>query len=88
MKVSEIRLIQKYLANDNLYNGILDGKRGPKTNIAIEAALAKRSSDLPDAWMGWSSKRKAVAYLQLLCQDSDIDSGRIDGLYGPQTESA
>ena len=88
MKKSEIKLIQKHLASDNLYHGEIDGKRGTKTDSGVETALSKRSSDLPEQWTEWSKPRKAVAYLQLLCHDKDIDAGKIDGLYGPQTESA
>ena len=88
MKEREIRLMQIHLADANLYTSKIDGKRGPRTNKAIDGALSKRASELPDSWRSWSSKRKTVAYLQLLCRDSDIDSGKIDGLYGPQTENA
>lgn len=45
MKESEVRLIQKYLVDDDLYSGKIDGKRGPKTNKAIAAALTKRSPE-------------------------------------------
>jgi len=88
MKTSEVRIIQDKLAKLGLYTGKIDGKRGTKTNSAITAVLADRSSDLPDTWRNWSSKRKAIAYLQLLCHDNAIDAGQIDGLYGPQTETA
>ena len=88
MKESDIRVVQKYLADENLYNGDIDGKRGKNTNRAIQKALEKRAAELPDDWNDWPENRKAVAYLQLLCHDNDIDSGKTDGLYGPQTESA
>ena len=45
-------------------------------------------SKLPENWLNWSSKRKAVACFQLICHDNEIDAGKIDGLYGPQTETA
>lgn len=88
MKQSEIRVIQKKLSEDKLYLAEIDGKRGAKTDTAINAALAKRVQDLPDGWEEWPATRKAVAFLQLLCKDNDIDSGPIDGFYGPQTENA
>ena len=88
MKTSEVKLIQKNLAEKNLYSGDIDGKRGEKTNKAIGTALLDHTASLPEGWKSWSSKRKAVAYLQLLCRERDIDSGKIDGFYGPQTESA
>ncbi|MEN8140701.1 MAG: M15 family peptidase [Thermodesulfobacteriota bacterium] len=87
MKQSDIKLIQKELAAAGLYLAEIDGKRGPNTNRAIAVALAARSADLPGHWRDWSAKRRAVAYLQLLCHDSEIDAGVIDGFYGPQTES-
>jgi hypothetical protein len=88
MKTSDIRQVQKQLAADQRYSGKIDGKRGPKTDAAITASLSARRIELPAGWETWSSKRKSVAYLQLLCRDKDIDPGKIDGLYGPQTESA
>ena len=88
MKSSEIKLIQRALARADLYNGEIDGQRGAQTDGAIVAALAANSARLPPAWQEWSGRRKAVAYLQLLCSDSGLDAGKIDGFYGPQTETA
>lgn len=88
MKKSEIRIIQKNLADTDLYAGEIDGKRGAKTNTAIEAALVVLAAQLAEDWKTWSSKRKAVAYLQSICLANNIEAGKIDGLYGPQTESA
>ena len=88
MKTSEVKLIQKHLAGKNLYWGDIDGKRGEKTNKAINTALLDHTTSLPDDWQSWNNKRKAVAYLQLLCKERDIDAGKIDGFYGPQTETA
>ncbi len=88
MKVGEIRIIQNNLVEGNFYSGAVDGKRGPKTNKAIEAALIKRKANLPVDWQQWSDKRQAIAYLQLLCHDNGIDAGKIDGFNGPTTESA
>ncbi|GBC60419.1 hypothetical protein DENIS_1371 [Desulfonema ishimotonii] len=88
MKTSDIRLIQKNLSEEGLYTGQTDGKRGPQTDKAVNAALSDRSQDLPDEWSEWPEKRKAVAYLQLICKDNDIDPGPIDGFYGPRTEDA
>ena len=88
MKVREIRYIKAQLAMAKIYSGEIDGKRDSTTDDAINAALLARQKALPDEWEAWSTSRKAVAYLQLLCHDRDIDAGKIDGLYGPQTESA
>ncbi len=88
MKVRAIRIIQEALQTLGLYRGSIDGKRGPVTNRAIDAALGQRSADLPGTWHQWSARRKAVAFFQLLCKDSDIEVGPIDGLWGPQADFA
>ena len=88
MKVTEIKLIQHYLKEKSLYLEDIDGKRGEKTNAAIQNCLYSKLSLLDEGWQEWSSKRKAVACLQLLCSENDIEAGKIDGLYGPQTEAA
>lgn len=88
MKVAEIKLAQQYLAKANLYNDTIDGKQGNNTNKAILAALTQRASRLPDDWQQWPDKRKAIAYLQLISDENNIESGDIDGFYGPQTEYA
>ncbi len=88
MKKYEIRIIQQHLVRDQRYDGQIDGKRGSGTKRAIDAALAKRASELPATWLSWSGRRRAVAYFQIICHDNDIDAGPIDGFYGPQTECA
>ena len=88
MKKSEIKLIQQQLADDGFYRGKIDGLRGDVSNRAIDQALQQIQDELPKQWTHWSAKRKAVAYLQWLCLQNMIEAGKIDGLYGPQTESA
>ncbi len=88
MKTSEIKLIQKYLKSSNFYRDEINGKLDNHTSGAIEKVLTNHSHELPDGWQAWSVKRKAVAYLQVASRDNNIDSGKIDGLYGPQTEAA
>ena len=88
MKQSEIRLIQQNLTDNDFYTGAIDGKRGPKTNKAIESALARQSSKLPEHWQNWSDKRQAIAFAQLLCHEKGIDAGQVDGFNGPTTENA
>ena len=39
-------------------------------------------------WKDRSNRRRYVAMLQLLCMERDIAVGKIDGLWGPQTEFA
>lgn len=88
MKITEIKLIQIYLTNGNFYTNDINGKLDASTNAAIDIALSTHSSVLPDTWTTWTAKRKSVAYLQWVCGNNGIESGDIDGLYGPQTESA
>jgi hypothetical protein len=89
MKKSEIALIQSALKEKGIYLGKIDGIRGEKTNGAIHTFLLGMSSKIEDEeWIKWSAKRKAVASLQLLCLEKNIETGKIDGLYGPQTEAA
>ncbi|MFO7602704.1 MAG: M15 family metallopeptidase [Gammaproteobacteria bacterium] len=88
MKVSEIKQLQEALASAGHYTGGIDGKQGPRTNQAIAAALTAQAAKLPADWPGWSNRRMAVACLQLICHEHNIDAGAIDGFYGPQTEYA
>jgi hypothetical protein len=88
MKVSDIKIIQTYLKEEGLYPARIDGKRGPITDGAVKTALTNRADTLPLVWLEWPAKRKAVAYLQLLCHEHQIDAGPIDGFYGPQTLNA
>jgi hypothetical protein len=89
MLVSIEKFIQEELKRAGHYSGKIDGDRGPKTNKAATAAL-KASSDpeLPSDWQNWSSKRRAIAVLQLAAKAEGIETGSIDGWWGPQTEFA
>jgi hypothetical protein len=88
MKATAVRLVQQALVAEGLSPGKIDGRLGPKTYDAVAAALAKRSAELPAGWQEWSNRRRCVAMLQLLCKEKAIAVGRIDGLWGPQTEYA
>lgn len=88
MKTSAVRLLQTRLAELGHYRDKIDGRRGPNTHAAVNAALATRSDDMPPGWRGWPDKRKSIGFLQLWCHDMDIDAGDIDGRWGPQTQFA
>ena len=88
MKASAVRSIQIELQALGYYVTTIDGNRGPATHTAVVQGLESRSGDVPYDWIGWSDKRKCIAYLQLLCRDHDIDPGAIDGWWGPQTDYA
>ncbi len=88
MKAAHIRLVQQSLIAEGFRPGAVDGALGDKTYSAVEKALKKRASILPADWQGWTPGRKAVASLQLLCKERDIEAGAIDGFLGPQTNYA
>lgn len=88
MNATAVRLIQEELKTLGLYGGPIDGDRGPETGEAVEKALAAQPDRLPEGWRGWSAKRKAVGFLQMLCTDEGIEAGAIDGWWGPQTDYA
>lgn len=88
MKVTIIRLIQKCLVDAGSYSGCIDGQCGPQTNKAVLETLILLSIQLPDDWMQWSTKRKEIAYIQLLCHQHEIDAGKMDGFFGPTTAAA
>jgi len=87
MKTSVAKALQMRLQMLGHYSGKIDGQRGPKTAAAVDAAL-RESADGPPETAGWSDLRKANAVLQLWCTAEGIDAGKIDGLWGPQTEFA
>lgn len=86
MRAAAVRLLQKSLVEGGYKPGKVDGKLGKKTYGAVESALAKRIVHLPENWKDWPNSRKCIAMLQLLCKEQDIEVGKIDGQWGPQTE--
>lgn len=75
--------IQKYLKDNEWYDGPLDGKFGPATVEGINKLLEDRG--LPS---NWPKARKLIAAEQILYKTQNIEIGKIDGLVGPQTEYA
>lgn len=88
MNATAVRIVQTKLGALGLYEDEIDGLRGPNTHAAVGRALEARAGDLPSGWRAWSDKRKSIAFLQLLCRDEAIDSGAVDGWWGPQTAFA
>ena len=88
MKTAVVRAIQQTLVNEGFKPGTVDGRLGDNSYRAINEALTKRKEGLPGDWAAWSNPRKTVAYLQLLCKERSIDSGEVDGFWGPQTDYA
>lgn len=79
MKFS-IKLIQSELTRLGLNPGSIDGAMGPQTLAALN-----RVDKLPKSW---STERKLVGFIQIICTTEHIDAGKIDGLWGPQTSFA
>jgi hypothetical protein len=88
MDKKSVRLIQRKLQAMGHYHGAIDGDRGPLTNAAVVLGLGDIAGNKPAGLMGWSNKRKAIAFLQLYCHAEGIDAGIVDGWWGPQTDFA
>ena len=86
MRVAAVRLLQESLVEKGFIPGKVDGKLGKNTYAATQKALLEHKVDLPDNWEEWPNRRKCIAMLQLLCKEENIEVGKIDGQWGPQTE--
>lgn len=78
---------QKALRKAGLFAGLPDGQPSEALFAAIDRrfdqeALAGR---LEDGWQGWSAGRRKLAVEQGFMRDAGIETGKIDGLVGPQT---
>ena len=83
-----IRFAQTQLNAGGFDAGPVDGIYGTRTLRAVENAVGKRGDQAPEGWRDWSKKRKIIAYIQILCKAQDIEVGKIDGFWGPQTDFA
>jgi hypothetical protein len=81
----DLREVQTRLKAMQLYGGEVDGKYGPLSKAAIEALFANQQVA---GFGGWNKARRIVAAGQLLCRIDGIETGKIDGLIGPQTRHA
>ena len=89
MKQSELKLVQSELKSKGYYSGGVDGLSGPKTQAAVHQFLSDNAAQLSaEHWTEWNNARKRLAALQLLALLNEVDVGPVDGLNGPQTESA
>lgn len=83
-----IRFVQNELKTLGLAAGNADGNLGPNTEKALRSALTKRANALPEGWGGWPRTRLLTAYVQLRCKEEGVNAGKIDGLWGSQTDFA
>ena len=87
MLAVHVRLIQTRLKALGHYHDRIDGERGPNIHAA-RAAFADMPGPLPEGWQGWSAKRVTIRFLQLWARAEGIETGVIDGWWGPQTDFA
>lgn len=80
MKKTAIRFVQGQLNARGLNAGRENGLLGPQTVDALN-----RVEGIPE---DWSKTRKAVAFIQLLAKEHHIETGKVDGYWGPQTDFA
>ncbi|MGE3246799.1 MAG: M15 family metallopeptidase [Beijerinckiaceae bacterium] len=84
-KTLDLQEVQSKLAATPLFRDEADGAYGEDTRRALQATLASLGVA---GWQNWPRDRLLVAGKQALCALEKIDSGRIDGLMGPQTRHA
>jgi hypothetical protein len=75
-----IKFAQTLLNKRGYGAGTPDGVVGNKTITALG-----KETRLP---VSWTTERKIVGFIQLSAQDRGIDSGKIDGFWGPTTQTA
>ena len=80
MAKKEIKFVQAQLNARGLDAGPEDGILGQRTLDALN-----RVEGIPAQW---SKTRKAVAFIQMLAKENDIETGDVDGYWGPQTSFA
>ena len=75
-----IIFIQTWLKHKGYYSGAINGNFDPAIIEAID-----KTQKVP---IIWSTKRKMVGMLQIICLEYDEDPGDIDGYIGPSTKYA
>lgn len=76
----QIRLAQSELLRKGFNPGPVDGVMGTQTRNAISAF-----GKLP---VSWNEVRKITGVIQFVANELKFDAGKLDGLWGPQTEHA
>ena len=84
-----VRLVRAELKSEGYRVGSIDDVAGPKTEAALDKALAKRRESIDDDdWRAWPRTRKVTAYVQLISHEKGIDAGVVDGYWGQVTNFA
>ncbi len=78
MQKDWVKFVQKELEELGYSPGPIDGLMGKKTRMAM--------ANIADIPMAWSDDRKIIAMIQYVAIKQGLDVGRLDGLWGPQTE--
>ncbi len=86
MQPKATKVLQIALSEKNLYDGPADGSLNATLGICVGNLIADRKAELSRPPGDWSDKRKRVAAFQLMCTDTGIDVGIIDGLWGQLAE--
>ena len=75
-----IKVVQRFLQDKGLYAGAIDGIAGPVTmeGLARVEGLNRQ----------WSKNRRLTGFIQITAKEHDIETGPVDGLWGPRTDAA
>ena len=77
-----IKFVQRELER----SGPVDGIIGPKTMKAVQDFLHRE--ELEGKWVGWANYNQVVLAAQVIMGLSGINPGRLDGYWGPRTDTA
>ena len=80
--------LQVYMMSKGVYDDAIDGIFGRNSRDGMNAVLNRHRDHLSGVLAAWDNERRKMALGQLLCAEANIDVGRVDGLFGPQTEAA
>lgn len=88
MTKTKVRVLQTFLNRANFKAGKVDGDFGSKTTAAVGRAIKSLGGAAPEGWQNWPSTRLLAVGIQIVAQLNGIQSGKIDGYWGPVTDYA
>ena len=85
-----IARVQMFASVKGLYTGPIDGLSGPGTAKALDAypTIFAVGGIPAKEFLAFSEKRKVIAFCQTIFKTNGIDTGKIDGYAGTQTDWA